>query len=160
MNLDSTTKFLIVGGSGSIGSYFVKWLSKRYDVVYTYLNHKPYYGKGIVLDITNKKDTIEIINTERPNIVIHAAALANVDKCETDHFLADKINIDGTRNIIEGCSEIDCKLVYVSTTYVFDGLKNEFTEDDYTNPTTYYGRTKELAEQSILIKIKIINFTY
>lgn len=143
-------KICVIGGSGVIGSKFVEGFSNDNDVYYTYFqniiencdNHKR-------LDITDKESTINYIKNLKPDIVIQSAALANVDLCETNKKLADMINIDGCKNIIEGCKITNSKIVFISTSFVFDGKKNEYFENDKTSPSTHYGVTKLRGEEIV-----------
>jgi len=144
-------KILILGGSSVIGFKLLKYcINNQFNVEYTYFrNQFSINNKGFCLDITNKETIQNIISKIKPNIVIHAAALTNVDLCETDHTLADRINVDGTNNIIDACKKINSKIVYISSSYVFNGNRNEFFEYDKTFPSNYYGITKAKAEKLI-----------
>jgi dTDP-4-dehydrorhamnose reductase len=145
-------KIFIIGGSGVVGSELINQFIKNNDDVYfTYFQNKiEQNNNGIRLDITNKKDTIDIIKKINPDIVIHTAALTNVDLCETNNKLACMINVDGTKNVVEGCKITGSKIVYISTSFVFDGKKSEYYEDDQISPATYYGITKYSAEQYVI----------
>jgi len=100
------------------------------------------------LDITNKKDMV-LIKKLSPEIIIHTAALTNVDYCETNKEKAWNVNVEGTRNIAEVSREVNSKLIYISTDYVFDGEKGMYKEDDRTNPVDYYGKTKLEGEKAV-----------
>ena len=96
----SQLKILVIGGSGIIGSKIVEKLQSL-DVLfdYTYLTNPISSKTGYLLDISNRQRTIELIIKLNPDIVIHAAALTNVDMCETNNTLANLINVQGTKNI-------------------------------------------------------------
>ena len=149
-------KILVIGGSGVIGWNFIQYLRGKADIEFTYLKNT-IDDKGICLDITQKDHTIKLITQINPDIVINTAAITNVDLCETNNNLANSINVQGTSNIIEGCKKINSKIVYVSTSFVFDGKKSQYHEDDTPHPSTYYGFTKfqgeELVKQSGLSHI-------
>ena len=144
-------KILITGGSGVIGwnlSEFFK--SKDNDVSFTFKKNKINH-KGNFLDITNEENTINLITKINPDIVIHSAALANVDLCERNNNLANQINVNGTHNVIKGCQKIDSKIIYISTSFVFSKSNKAYTETDIaSNPGTCYGMTKLEAEKLIL----------
>jgi dTDP-4-dehydrorhamnose reductase len=144
-------KILITGGSGRIGFGLLNGLINDHEVIPTFLTNviDSNLKNAIKLDISKKEDVLNTIRTIKPDIVIHTAALANVDLCETDHNLADSINVDGTKNIAEGCQVTKAKMIYVSTSYVFNGNKPIYVEDDEYFPATYYGYTKYLGEKIV-----------
>lgn len=144
-------KICVIGGSGVIGLKLVKFFSNiDNSVSFTFLNNElPLQGISKKLDITNSEDTVEFLKKGHFDVVIHTAALTNVDLCETNKLLADSINISGTENVIEGCRLTDSKLVFVSTSFVFDGKKQEYFEGDKTSSVTYYGYTKFMGEQLV-----------
>ena len=143
-------KILLTGGSGMIGTKILsKFIERNTEINYTFLKNSTPFENGHHLDISCRKDTLELLNKINPDIVIHSAALANVDLCETNHKLADLINVKGTENIVEGCKIIKSKVVYISTSYVFDGKKDQYYEDDDPSPTIYYGITKYRAEEIV-----------
>ncbi len=85
-----------------------------------------------------------------PEVVIHAAAMTDVDGCERDPGEAHRINALGTRHVAQACAELNAALVYVSTDYVFDGLAGRpYAEDDAASPLSVYGRTKWEGEQFV-----------
>jgi len=102
------------------------------------------------LDITSKDDIESVFSDSMPEIVVHTAAISNVDYCEQHKDEAFNVNVAGTKNIAEACKKNNAKLVFLSTDYVFDGKKGNYAEDDKTNPIQYYGATKLLGEQEAL----------
>ncbi|MGI0010453.1 MAG: SDR family oxidoreductase [Nitrosopumilaceae archaeon] len=143
-------KIFVVGGSGVIGSKIVKhFLEINVDTEFTYLTNKTTFGKGHILDITQKDTTVELISKINPDVIVHTTALTNVDLCETNKALANSINVEGTANVVEGCKKSNSKIVYVSTSFVFDGSKQQYFEDDTPSPTTYYGITKFRGEEIV-----------
>ena len=95
------------------------------------------------------KNITEVFNSIKPEIVVHAGALSNVDKCEENNELAWKINVEGTQHIAELSRKNKAFLIYVSTDYVFSGKKGMYTETDETKPINYYGKTKLEAEKIV-----------
>lgn len=83
----------------------------------------------------------------KPEVVVHSAALTNVDLCETNKEIAWSVNVDGTRLIAELCSKWNCFLVFISTDYVFDGETGLYSEEDKPSPINFYGYTKAKAEE-------------
>jgi dTDP-4-dehydrorhamnose reductase len=101
-------------------------------------------------DITDIEATINGIHRVGPDVIFHLAAWTDVDGCELDPTKATKVNFQGTWAVALGAAEAGCKLVYVSTDYVFDGQKGKpYREKDTPNPESAYGRTKLMGEKSV-----------
>lgn len=137
-------KVLITGGSGLLGSAVSFHFRDYFQVTSTYTSHKVEIDgcKTIQLDITYLRKTIDTIKKIKPEIIIHTAALVGVGICEKNPVLAKKINVEGTRNIVEAAKKTDSKIIYISTDYVFDGKKGNYSEEDKPNPINIYGKTK------------------
>jgi dTDP-4-dehydrorhamnose reductase len=105
--------------------------------------------KDLTVDITEKEETLKSIATTAPSVVVHTAAETNVDRCETERGLARKINVDGTANIAAACTRIGAELLFISTDYVFDGRKGNYTETDEPSPISFYGLSKLEAERIV-----------
>lgn len=139
-------RLFITGGSGLLGSRFSKF-TDEYEVTTTY-NKNP-MDNSVKLDITDEKDVINKIESLSPDLVVHPAALTNVDYCEDHKEEAYKINAQGTLNMVKACEKIDSKLIYVSTDFVFDGKEGSYKETDKTNPISYYGLSKLKGEEFV-----------
>ncbi|MBC8248546.1 MAG: dTDP-4-dehydrorhamnose reductase [Anaerolineales bacterium] len=111
-------------------------------------------------DITDRQAIAQAIVDFGPQVVIHAAAMTNVDVCERDPDAAYRINGLGTQNVALACQRCSAAMVYVSTNEVFDGTKGEpYLEFDRTNPINAYGRSKlagELITQVLLNRFYIV----
>ena len=143
-------KSLIIGGSGMIGSHLTNACkSQGYETISTYFEKMPSSDYQFFLDITNREKTIQLINEQNPDAVFLASALTNVDLCEKNFEIAKSTNVTGTQNVIYGCKKTNSKLVYFSTSAVFDGKKIKYSESDETCPVNNYGITKVLSEQLI-----------
>jgi len=98
-------------------------------------------------DITDRQATAQAIADFGPQVVIHTAAMTNVDGCERNPDAAYRINTLGTQNVALACQKCDAAMVYVSTNEVFDGTKGEpYLEFDRPNPINAYGRSKLAGE--------------
>jgi dTDP-4-dehydrorhamnose reductase len=110
-------------------------------------------------DVT-EPSVAETIAEFRPDLVVHAAAMTDVDGCERDPDSAFKVNEVGTGNVAEACRLCDAALLYVSTDYVFDGTKGEpYLESDEPNPICVYGSSKlagELVVRDVLTRYYIV----
>ena len=101
-------------------------------------------------DITCLAPTLRAIGTFAPDVVIHTAALTDVDGCERDPELAYRVNVIGTRNVAVAAAQAGCPLVYISTDYVFDGEQEApYREYDPPNPLSVYAQTKEAGERVV-----------
>jgi len=101
-------------------------------------------------DVTRAEEIAPCIAAARPRVVIHAAALTDVDGCERDPDRAYRVNAIGTRNVAAACRDHGAELVYLSTDFVFDGAKRSpYQEDDPVGPLCVYGRSKEWGERFV-----------
>jgi dTDP-4-dehydrorhamnose reductase len=142
-----TLKLLITGASGLYGSKLAKIAVERGIEVYSCdIQELPVCGNFVKFDVSNRELVDEAFRRVKPDVVVHAATLTDVDKCELNKALAWRINVEGTRNIVKAAEKTGSFLVYVSTDYVFDGEKGMYTELDAPNPINYYGLTKLEAE--------------
>ncbi len=139
---------LVTGSAGLLADKLINEFSD-FDVFAGYYNNIPHAKKKIKIDITDKKNVISVIKKIQPDIIIHAAALTNVDLCEINRKGAWKINVQGTRNITEAIKGKNIKIVLISTDFVFDGKKGLYSEEDEPNPINYYGLTKLEAERLV-----------
>lgn len=99
------------------------------------------------VDIVGRASVLQVFEALSPEVVIHAAAMTNVDGCEADPGRAFAVNGIGTRNIAEGARRCGAHVVYISTDYVFDGTSERpYVEWDRTNPLSVYGRSKLAGE--------------
>lgn len=121
----------------------------------------------VSLDITNSDAVCRVLTQEKPDAVIHCAAWTAVDAAEDAENVAKvrAINADGTRNIAQVCKALDCKMLYISTDYVFDGQGDTPWEPDCKDysPLNVYGQTKlegELAVSELLSKFFIVRIAW
>jgi dTDP-4-dehydrorhamnose reductase len=141
-------KLLVTGASGLLGSKIVEIAKNDYTVIPLHKT-KPLHSNSLKLDITSTAEVLNLFHKLKPYAVIHAASETNVDKCETQKEHAWKINVEGTRNVAAAC-KAGAKLIYISTDYVFDGKKGNYTEDDTPNPINYYAVTKLEGEKQVV----------
>lgn len=103
------------------------------------------------LDITDPAETRQLIVGAAPDVILHGAAWTAVDLCEDDEAKAFAVNATGTENVLAAATEVDARVIYVSTDYVFDGSKvDPYLESDPPNPTSAYGRSKLAGETATL----------
>lgn len=135
-------KVLVTGGSGQLGFDLIKQLKEK--------NYEVLAPSTEEMNITNKEQVSKVIEEFKPNVIFHCAAYTAVDKAEEEKELCYNINATGTNNIVESSKNINAKIVYISTDYVFDGTKDGiYNEEDKTNPINYYGYTKKCGEEFV-----------
>lgn len=149
-------KVLVTGSNGQLGYEIIKLLEeKKIDHLGTNRNS---------LNISDKDEVKKVIKDYNPDVIIHCAAYTSVDKAEDERKLCYATNVLGTKYISEVCKEIDAKLIYFSTDYVFDGGGDRpFEVTDIPNPINYYGQTKyegELEVQKFVKKYFIIRISW
>ena len=101
------------------------------------------------IDITDRQGIENVLSEFRPDVIIHGAAMTNVDECEQHKELAYNLNVVGTQNIVDAAKELGAHVVHISTDFVFDGLDGPYDEDGIPNPVSYYGQTKLQAEHIV-----------
>ncbi len=137
------TKILVTGSSGLIGRQITKDLvEKNFDVYSCYNLEKPEFGIITHLDLSKNEKIIEVVHTVKPDVVIHLAAITDVELCEKQKELANLINTKSTKILAQESKKQNSFFVYISTDYVFDGIKGMKNEEDKPNPLNFYGKSK------------------
>jgi len=136
-------KVLITGVGGQLGfDIFNELNSRKIECVGTDTDD---------FDLTSEDQVAAFIKKLSPTVVIHCAAYTAVDKAEDEQELCMLVNAKGSENIAKACAQIDAKLFYISTDYVFDGNGTEpFEIDSKTNPLNVYGESKLSGEQAVM----------
>lgn len=147
-------KILVTGANGLLGQAISKVFEEEsdFDLLLTSIEDKSFvrskyqYQK---LDITNRNEIREIVNSFTPEVIINCAAFTDVDKCETEKLLCWKLNVDAVKNLILAARPRKIKLVHYSTDYIFDGKNGPYSEDAIPSPISFYGRSKLASENAI-----------
>jgi dTDP-4-dehydrorhamnose reductase len=150
-------KILVTGANGLLGQHLVKMLieTAAYEIIAT--------GRGISripfvvderyqylsLDITNGMEVATFIELNQPDIIIHTAAITQVDECETNPVSCWNTNVTATRFLISAAESTGARFIYISTDFVFDGLSGPYKETDIAEPVNYYGSSKLAAEKAV-----------
>jgi dTDP-4-dehydrorhamnose reductase len=144
-------KLLVTGASGLFGSKLAQKATEKGITVYAGSNNGASdFGVQVLFDVSDKNQVDRAFAEAKPDVVVHSAALTDVDKCELNRELAWKINVEGARNMAEASLRAGAFLVYISTDYVFGGEKGCYKETDLTGPISYYGVTKLEAEETCI----------
>lgn len=170
-------KVFVTGVGGQLGHDVMNELHKRgHEGIGSDIH--PHYsgiqdGSAVVqmayvpMDITDRKIVFDVLSSVKPDAVIHCAAWTAVDMAEDEDKVAKvrAINVDGTQNIADACRQLDCKMIYLSTDYVFDGQGETPWQPDCKDykPLNVYGQTKlegELAVANTLDKYFIVRIAW
>ena len=149
-------RILVTGVKGQLGHDVVNEMVKR--------GLEPVGVDLEEMDITDAGACRKVITESKVDAVIHCAAYTAVDAAEDNVDVCRKVNADGTRNIAEVCRDLDIKMMYISTDYVFDGQGTRPWEpDDERHPLNVYGQTKyegELAVEELVKKFFIVRIAW
>jgi len=146
---------LITGSNGLLGQKLVKHLTKNnipFIATSKGKNRNPdcMDASYSTMDICSPDDIKSVFNRFIPTHVIHTAAMTNVDECEEFPFECEKLNVEATHLLFEAAQKIGAHFQLLSTDFVFDGLKGNYSETDTPNPLSVYARSKVSAENLVL----------
>lgn len=133
-------RILLTGGSGQVGRS-VQSIAKGHDVV------APSHAE---LPFEDADAAERLVAQERPDWIVHAGAMTDVDGCEREPAKAHLVNAIGSENLAKAAARHDSRMALVSTDYVFDGAQGRYKESDATNPLSAYGRSKLEGERLAL----------
>lgn len=137
------SKVIVTGAEGQLGMCLRDIVSKYPELDFTFTTRED-------IDITCKDSVSKYFNQSAYDWCINCAAYTFVDKAEEEFYEATKVNVDGPRILSEAASRNNCKIIHISTDFVFDG-KNQcpYTEDDKTKPLNVYGKSKLNGEYEV-----------
>ncbi|GAB3986799.1 dTDP-4-dehydrorhamnose reductase [Spirosoma daeguense] len=148
-------RILITGANGLLGQKLVHLLTKQSNVELIATargeNRLP-YTEGYSyrsMDITNKQQVLDIIGEVNPDVVIHGAAMTDVDKCELQKETCWAQNVYAVEYIVEACRNTNAFMVHVSTDFIFDGTAGPYDETAEPNPISFYGWSKQAGEAAV-----------
>lgn len=151
-------KIYITGIAGMLGANIGYLLKDRYKI--HGVDKVNFSGKDIEceqFDLLDNNLLRSSLHKFNPDYLIHTAAMVNVDLCEEKQEEAKQLNVELTKQLVNLCNEISCKLIFISSDAVFDGENcSLYNEKDTANPINYYGKTKLTAEQFVLEKNQIV----
>ena len=148
-------KVLITGANGLLGQKLVNlYLEKPGKQLIATgigpcrhpLKHRIHY---IELDIRDGQQVDQILSAEKPDTVIHTAAMTNVDACETDKEGCDAMNVTAVDHIATACAKNNIHMIHLSTDFIFDGKEGPLDEEAEPNPLSYYGWSKLKGENIV-----------
>ena len=142
---------LITGSNGLLGQKLVHLLKEKNNVIASskgsclISNQSDFIYHS--LDITDEEAIFETFEKYKPDAVINTAAMTNVDGCEDQKELCEKINVRAVEYLSKACEQYDTHLIHISTDFIFDGENGPYSEDNIANPLSYYGLSKWKSEK-------------
>ncbi|OQB40100.1 MAG: dTDP-4-dehydrorhamnose reductase [Candidatus Hydrogenedentes bacterium ADurb.Bin179] len=146
-------RLLLTGYGGFVAGSIVRQARRDWEVHALSLTEAPSRSDGFTsyqFDLRNAEQLRRVFDAARPDAVIHTAALADIDYCESHPEDAFEINAGVTASLASFCREADTRMILCSTDSVFDGVKGRYTEEDAPNPVNIYAETKVRAERALL----------
>lgn len=136
---------LVTGANGQLGNE-LRELKKRTNNIFRFI-----YTDVNELDITSFPQVCDFVEQNKITYIINCAAYTAVDKAEIEPEKAYLINHTGVENLAHAAKKYNCRLIHISTDYVFDGKSNTpYTEEEKTNPISVYGKSKRKGEEAVL----------
>jgi dTDP-4-dehydrorhamnose reductase len=153
--LSSPKRILITGSNGLLGQKLVELLITKPHIhtiaTASGANRLPFTDGYAYheMDVTNREAVDAVIGSVRPDVLIHTAAMTNVDQCEQEKDACWKLNVTAVEYIVESCRKYKVFLEHVSTDFIFDGTAGPYKETDEPNPVSFYGWSKFAAEKVV-----------
>ncbi|MCF2519494.1 NAD(P)-dependent oxidoreductase [Dyadobacter sp. CY351] len=149
-------RILITGSNGLLGQKLVDLLAgnEQYE---TFATAKGTNRLGVSdgyhfreMDVTDAVQVDEVLTEVKPEVIIHTAAMTNVDQCEMEKDACWKLNVTAVEILIAACKKHNIFLEHVSTDFIFDGTSGPYKEEDEPNPISFYGWSKFAAEKAVM----------
>lgn len=149
-------KILITGSNGLLGQKLVEKLKNNpdFEVIATARGENRLPAEDgyrfISLDISDKEQVNSVFENEKPEVVIHTAAMTNVDQCETEKDACWTLNVTAVEYLVDACRDNEAFFVHLSTDFIFDGKAGPYDETAEANPVSFYGWSKYAAEKIVI----------
>ena len=141
----------MIGASGKVGKALLNSLRIRsrddVEAVGTFFSHPD--PTLLHLDVTNHEQVKDTLFKLRPDVVVQCSAITYAERCEEEPELAWKVNVESTSHLVQMCRDLNSKLVFISSDYIFDGEKGDYSEIDEPNPINLLGKTKVEGERLV-----------
>lgn len=147
-------KILITGSNGLLGQKLVDYCLRNSIVFLATSKGENRYSKCpddsyMKMDITSREEVVQVMRDFNPTHVIHTAAMTNVDQCEKEPDNCQEVNVNAVGILVEACNSINAHFQLLSTDFIFDGEKGNYSEDDEPNPLSVYAKSKVDAEEIV-----------
>jgi dTDP-4-dehydrorhamnose reductase len=147
-------KILVTGANGLLGQKLLKLLQEKDHVNLVATARSPLTqslsrGEFFLLDVTDPTQVYSVVSRTKPDVIIHTAAMTQVDDCETKQEACLLNNVTAVEFLIHACKKNKSRLIHISTDFIFDGSHGPLDEDAVPNPVNFYGESKLKAEKLI-----------
>jgi dTDP-4-dehydrorhamnose reductase len=146
-------RILVTGSNGLLGQKLVELISSGSDYLIATAKASLVIdlpkGEFHLLDVTDASAVENTIDLLKPDVIIHTAAMTQVDQCETEQEKCWLNNVQAVENLVKACEKFSVHLIHLSTDFIFDGTHGPLDESEKPNPLSYYGKSKLAAEASI-----------
>ena len=148
----NSLKMLITGASGFVGGHIYHQARQQSKTCAIYHQNPPkeMSGEWRQVDLTDSSEMQHVLDDVAPDVIIHAAAVSNLDVCEESPDLANAVNVVTTARLAAYAREKAKRLIFISSDMVFDGSRGMYKETDETYPISVYGRSKLMAERAVI----------
>ncbi len=145
-------KLLITGVTGLLGNTLAANAMERYEIhgVARHPEKTQLACATHAIDLLDERRVAALMEQLNPQVVVHAAAMTSVDQCEKNPEMAHAVNVMATHHLLKALRDRPCRLIFISTDSVFDGIRGNYSEEDTPAPLHVYGRTKLEAEKAVL----------
>ncbi|MCA4900350.1 MAG: SDR family oxidoreductase [Bacteroidota bacterium] len=146
-------RILVTGANGLLGQKLVELILTTDDYLIATAKSKLVLplpkGEFHPMDITLRDQIVDVITKAQPDVVINTAAMTNVDQCELEKEKCWLNNVTAVEYVVEACQKAKCRLIHLSTDFIFDGTYGPLDEEAIPNPVSYYGESKWAAEKIV-----------
>lgn len=149
-------KILVTGSNGLLGQKITDLARNdpRIELIATSKGPDRHPAKGagytyVELDLLAEEHVTQTLQGQRPDVIIHTAAMTNVDACEEFPEQCDEINVHAVKHLADQCDKLGIHLIHLSTDFIFDGTQGPYREDDEPAPLSHYGKSKLTSEKIV-----------
>lgn len=146
-------KILVTGAGGLLGSKLTQLLAGEKDVTLFATARNPLTianATFLKLDISDPGNIDDVFSSVKPDVVINTAAMTQVDDCELNKETCWKQNVDALEYLSSACDDFRCRLIHLSTDFIFDGSHGPLNEEEKPAPVNYYGKSKLAGEEVVM----------
>jgi dTDP-4-dehydrorhamnose reductase len=151
-------RILVTGSNGLLGQKLVDLISSGNDYLIATAKSSLVVdlskGEFHLLDVTDVSTLEKVVAQTQPDVIIHTAAMTQVDHCETEQEKCWLNNVEAVENLVKACEKFSVRLIHLSTDFIFDGTHGPLGETEKPNPLSFYGKSK-LAAEELIQKSKI-----